>query len=238
MRRSYLSMTWTADTRAADAHALIKVVEQAFDTMRSDLGPVGQFDPLPVMRLFGAWTIPDAPPNAPYRSINWFTARCLDDSGEAIRADRYLRTVALEPWQSTQPHFDLCLTSLPLSAGPGGSDDGAPLLGVSRRGMATLISTHPLAEIEDEASRKAARLHVYAHFLGQLFDVPDARRGDGIIEHDGMVYCTESCALRHTVTVQQALAYGREESQRTSPYCAACRRDLTASLVGYHYGLN
>lgn len=237
MHRSYVSVTWTAGTRAGDAHALIEAVEEAFDVVRGELGRPGQFDPLPTLRLFGAWTIPDAPPHAPYRSIEWLTARCLDESGRAVRGDRYLESVRLEPWQSTLPHFDLCLTSLPLVAGPGVPGSG-PLLGVCRRGMASMISIHMLGKMGSKAWRNAARLHLFAHFLGQLFDLPDPRRGESLVEHDGAVYCTQTCAMRHTASVLQALDYGQEEAGLATPYCAACQRDLTARLVGYHYGLN
>jgi hypothetical protein len=244
MRRSYISITWTTDAHPADARLLIRTVEDVFDLLRPHFGKPGQFDPLPTARVFGAWQIPSAPNWTPYRNVDWYTARCLDDQGEHILASRFLRTVRLEPWQATNPHFDLLLTDLPLlddqsegEAPPGEDGEDARVMGFSRRGLVSLVSSHELAEIASETMRDLAMRHLIAHYFGQLFDAP-VGEGERITRRAGRTYCSEVCALRFTSTPQQAMAYGRQQAMGGVVYCEACQRDLVARITGYHLGLN
>ncbi len=243
MRRTYISITWTTDAHPRDARLLVRTVEDVFDLLRKHFGKPGQFDPLPAARVFGSWQIPAAPNWTPYRDVDWYTARCMDDQGANILASRYLRTVELEPWQASNPHFDLSLTDLPLvddrsEGGATGDDvDDRRAMGFSRRGLVSLISSHWLAEIADETMRDLALRHLVAHYLGQMFDAP-RENGERIIRRSGQPYCTEVCALRFTSTPQQAMAYGRQQAMSGVVYCEACQRDLVARITGYHLGLN
>lgn len=244
MRRTYISITWTTDAHPGDARLLVRTVQDVFDLLRRRFGKPGQFDPLPVARVFGAWQIPSAPYWTPYRDVDWYTKHSLDDQGACILASRYLQTVELEPWQATNPHFDLSLTDLPLvddrspgGEGAGDEDEGARTMGISRRGLVSLISSHWLAEIASGPMRDLALRHLVANYLGQMFDAP-AGEGERIIRRAGQPFCSEICALRFTSTPQQAMAYGRQQAMSGVIYCEACQQDLVARISGYHLGLN
>ncbi len=238
MKRSFISMTWTPDVDAEDARELIRTIESIYELLRHHLGTPGQFDPLPIVRVFGAWSLTAAPAGTAYSDIKWYVARSLDADQEHILASRYLQTVILEPWQSTQPHFDLALTSLALTNDLTGAVPAKGALGFSRPGMISLISSKPFASIENPILRNLAMRHIYAHYFGRMLDVPRLSRGDKVIEHEGGRYCTDNCAMRFTDTPTLALSFAQEQGAKGVIFCESCSKDLVAQIAGYYYGLN
>ena len=238
MRRSFISMTWTPDVNAADARLLIRRIEDIYDLLRPHLGKEGQFDPLPAVRVFGAWELADAPDTTVYRGIEWILQHATARESLRISAARYQRLIELEPWQATQPHFDLCLTDLPLDEDRPGCPPSQDVVGFSRRGMVSLMSTYPFKQVPMEALRRLGLQHLYAHYLGLMFDTPRPDRSSDIEEVDGDVYCTNLCAMRHTPTPARAIAFGQEQAGAGAIYCPACQQNLVASITSYHYGVN
>lgn len=238
MRRTFISVSWTPDVDPADAQLLVRVIEDVYDLLRPRFGRPGQFDPLPQVRIFGAWEIPDLPPGATYRDIVWITRRSLDDESRYLLASRYLDLIRLEPWQSSQPHLDLTLTDLPIRDDRPGRNGAEQVLGVSRRALVSLISTHRLGQIASPTLRQIALRHLFQNFLGQMLNTPDARRGDSLMLVDGEAFCTNVCAMRHTPTTKEALAYGQEQASQALIYCEDCQRDMVARITGFHYGAN
>jgi len=238
MRRSFISMTWTPDVAAADARLLIHCIEDIYDLLRPHLGVEGQFDPLPAVRVFGAWELSDAPEVSAYRGIEWFVERATGSDGPRLSTALYQHLIELEPWQATQPHFDLCLTDLPLDEDRQGCLPVQDVIGFSRRGMVSLMSTHPFRLIPMEPLRKLGLQHLYAHYLGQMFDAPRPDRTGDIEQVQGDVYCTNLCAMRYTPTPERAIAFGQELASAGAIYCPACQQNLVATITSYHYGVN
>ena len=238
MRRPFISVTWTPGVDTEDARTMIRVIEDVYRLLRRHLGRPGQFDPLPVVRVFGAWTIPACPPDGVYCSMDWFLEHSVDESGERILASRYLENIRLEPWQATTPHFDFCLTDLAILDDRNRANAPVEVLGVSRRGMVSLISAHPFVSLPSDNLRALALRQMVAHYLGHMFDVPRPGRPEGLQEQDGIPYCTGTCAMRFTGTPTQALMFAREQAAGNVIYCPACQQDLLAQIIGYHYGLN
>ncbi len=239
MRRTYVSMTWTPGVDQNSARLLLQTIEDIYELVRRHLGTPGQFDPLPSIRVFGAWAIPSSPPGTPYADIDWMIRRSLDDDRDHILATRFVETVTLEPWQATHPHFDLCLTELPVHDDrPTGTARAEEVIGISHRGMLSLVSTRQFDVIESESLRQLAMQHTFANHIGMLFDIPDSAREDIAISEDGNVYCTNQCAMRYTGTPQKALAFARQEIVSGVIYCEACQHDLIARIIGYHLGPN
>jgi hypothetical protein len=238
MRRSFISMTWTPDVEIEDAQTMVSTVEDVYRSLRRNFGEPGQFDPLPIVRVFGSWTIPACPPHAPYCSMEWFLSHSVDESGERISASRFLENVRLEPWQANSPHLDLCMTERVIVDDRFPDDSAVGVMGISQRGLASLISLSPLDAIAEPDQRQLAIRQVVAHYLGLLFDVPNVARTEHVAEQDGDLFCTGQCAMRHTGSARAALAYGQQQVASSQIYCPACQRDLLAQVVGFHYGLN
>jgi hypothetical protein len=122
MQRSFISVTWTPGVDAEDAQVLIRTIEEVYRLLRPHFGAPGQFDPLPAVHIFGAWTKPEVPQTSAYANVEWYIAHSLDETHRSIMASRYLEAVELEPCQSSSPHLDLAVTELPLiddlSGGP------------------------------------------------------------------------------------------------------------------------
>jgi hypothetical protein len=238
MRRSFISMTWTPDVPADDARLLIRRIEDIYNLLRPHLGKEGQFDPLPAVRVFGAWELSDAPEASAYRGIDWILHHASGSDDPRISAARYQHLIEMEPWQATQPHFDLCLTDLPLDEDRPGCSPGQDVIGFSRRGLVSLMSTYPFRLIRMDALRTLGLQHLYAHYLGLMFDAPRPDRTGDIEQVDGDVYCTNLCAMRHTPTPARAIAFGQEQAGTGAIYCPACQQNIVACITSYHYGVN
>lgn len=237
MRRTFVSMTWTPEVPADDARLLVRRVEDIYDLLRGSLGVPGQFDPLPNVRVFGAWELADSSGLSAYQGIDWILKRAISDEGDHILASRYLQLIRLEPWQATQPHFDLCLTDLPLDEDREDFPAAREVPGFSRRGLVSLISTSPFRHVAMHSLRRLGLQQVYAHYLGQMFDAPAPQRANTEIV-EGSVYCTNLCAMRYTPSPERAIAFGQELAREGAIFCPACQYDLVARITSYHYGVN
>jgi hypothetical protein len=239
MRRTALSMTWTPEVETEEAQVMIRTVEDIYGALRQRIGLIEQFNPLPLVRIFGAWMLSNTPKGAAYWGIEWYVKHSLDAGADTVRllGSRYLSIVSIEPWQHSEPHFDLTLTNLPLidDLGPEAAEEA---LGVSIPGAISLVSSHLLQRIDNPGLRKMALRHVIAHYFGKMANIPNAARQGDIEEHGGEAYCRGICAMRHTPSEEQALAHSMQESNEGVLFCSACQRDLLALLTSFHFGIN
>ncbi len=238
MQRSFISMTWTPGVDPEDAQSLIRTIEDIYALLRRHLGKPGQFDPLPVVRIFGAWAIPNLPDGSAYPNVQWYINRSLDDNGANILASRYVETVVLEPWQSTSPHFDYALTELPVTDDLDRGKVFPDVIGMSRPGLISLISSHPFQGITSPDLRRLALRHTYAHYFGRLLDAPRLGRTHNVLQHLGNTYCSDTCAMRFTDTPTLALSFARQEMDRGDLLCEQCQKDIVAQITAIHYGVN
>lgn len=237
MQRSYISMTWTPGVNPDDTQVFIRTIEDIYTLLKRHLGKPGQFDPLPVVRIFGAWAFENAPQGGAYSNIEWYINRTMDDTGRHILASRYLETVRLEPWQAYNPHFDLALTDIQIVNDLRDVTASVTPLGLNRPGLISLISSHSFQEIDSPDLRRLALRHTCAHFFGRLMEAPRRFRKD-VIEHEGRLYCANNCAMRYTDTPTLALSFARQEMERGELFCESCQKDIVAQTTGFHYGLN
>lgn len=250
MHRSFISMTWTPGVEEEDARVMIRAVEDIYQLLRGQFGEPGRFDPLPMVRIFGAWIIPDLPSNSAYSNVAWYVDRSLDDTRSRIQGSRFMETVKLEPWQSTSPHFDLAMTDLKLLDDMTPRDGLSPLanigaqissgsaLQVAQPGLFTLVSTYPFYSIESVELRHLAIRHTVAHAFGRLMGIPRRTRDEATMEHLGGCYCTNTCAMRYTDTTTLALSFAQQEMAIGELYCVLCQRDLASQITGFYYGMN
>ncbi len=238
MRRTFISIAWTPGVDPNDAGLLVRTIEDIYDLLRVHFGKPGQFDPLPVVRVFGDWVIPAMPPDSVYSSMEWYIDRSMDDAHERILTSRYADTVRLEPWQASYPHLDLCLTDRPIYDDLAGDYPRVGALGFSQRGLVSLISTHRLGAIDSPMLRQLSLRHLFAHYVGQMLDAPNPMRVDHLTGQGSDPYCDQTCALRLTRTPEDAVRFGQQQASQGVIYCQLCQRDLVARLTGFHYGAN
>jgi len=236
MQKASISMSWTPGVEPEDAQVLISTIEEVYTNLRTLLGKPGQYDPLPTVRVFGAWAIPSIPSGSAYSNIEWYLNRSLDDRKMTVIASRYLDTVRCEPWQATNPHFDLAMTDYPLINDIDKMEDRIDVMGMSQPGLVSLISAHPFDMIADKSLRHIALRHNCAHYLGRLLDIPSITNRSDLHNRDGALYCPNTCAMRYTVSAEAALEFGRQEEDDL--FCPQCQRDLLGQIVAFHYGVN
>jgi hypothetical protein len=111
-------------------------------------------------------------------------------------------------------------------------------MGVCRRRLLSLISTRPFHDIEAHELRRLALRHIYAHYLGRLFDVPHIAHREAVQTDENELYCTNICAMRHTSTTVDALTFIQQESAAGSLFCESCQKDLVAQIAASHFGMN
>jgi len=58
------------------------------------------------------------------------------------------------------------------------------------------------------------------------------------LEHQGGIYCTNTCALRFTDTSTLSLSFAQQEMAKGQMFCEICQRDLAAQIAGFHFGAN
>lgn len=236
MRRQALTMTWTPGVEPEEARVMIMTVHKVMRQLRQSVGPEGQFDPFPTVRVFGAWMIPAVPQGAAYWGIEWYVQQSLDPSETYLLGSRYLSTISMEPWQIQDPHFDMSMTDIALIDD---SNDTEPeVLGVSRPGMASVMSMNLLREITDARDRRVAVRQMVAHYFGRMTGVPRLRGRSDVVTFDNILLCTNVCAMRPLLGADEALAFGLQQRDAKVVFCEACQLDLISLLAGFHYGLN
>jgi hypothetical protein len=236
MQKAFISMSWTPGVDSEDAQVLISTLEETYISLRKLLGRPGQFDPLPTVRVFGAWAIPSIPAGTAYSNVEWYLNRSLDDRKESVLASRYLETVRCEPWQASNPHFDLAMTDYPVVNDVEAIANRVDVLGMSQPGLVSLITAHPFELLVDKESHRMALRHSCAHYLGRLLDIPSMAHRSDLQKRNEVLFCPNVCAMRFTESAQQALEYGRQESDDL--YCPQCQKDLLGQIVAFHYGVN
>lgn len=244
MHRTFISMTWTPGVDEDDAQVMVRTIEDIYSLIRRQFGKPGQFDPLPTVRVFGSWAIPNLPQDSAYANVEWYVQRSLDPIRDCIVASRFLDTVIKEPWQTTSPHFDLAMTDLNVldDIGTGRETPAAPAephaLGVTRPGLFSLVSTHPFDEIDSPDLRKLALRHMIAHYFGTLIGIPVRTRTEDVVMYRGRRFCANTCAMRYTDTPTLALSFAQQELASGALFCEACQRDLAGQIAGFHFGMN
>jgi len=236
MRRQALSITWTPGIKPEEAQAMISTVQETLGLLRRSLGPPGQFDPLPSVRVFGAWMIPAVPQGSAYWGIEWYVQQSLNVTRQFLIGSRYLSVISMEPWQNQDPHFDLALTDLSLI--DDSLDDEPEVLGVAKAGMASVVSTHLLLRIREPHKRLPALRHAVAHYFGRMAGVPRRRGRSDVVTYNDKLLCTNTCAMRPLSSAEEAVIYAQQQSRAGVLFCEPCQLDLIALLTGFHYGLN
>jgi hypothetical protein len=225
----FISLTWTAGINEVEARILAQTIAGAVTRVGERIGLWFQSQALPTIHPYGDWIIPAMPHGSAYSSLDWYLARCRTPDGERLDGPAYLRLVQVEPWQSSTPHLDVALVSQDLI-----DSEGQSVLNVALPGLAAVASLYQLRELDSQDVQDAGLRHLVAHVFGRAVGIPRGRlpRAGG-----GDQYCTNRCAMRPCTQLRELLEYSTE-GDPSRPYCQACERDLTAVLVGLHFGLN
>jgi hypothetical protein len=251
-----ISIMWSPGVHDLEAHIAVATLHEALTAI---YGParnrhLNLFTP--EVRPFGNWAIPGLPLGTPYSSTRWYIEQTGGPQAGQVDGVRFLQTVLQEPWQKTDPHYDLAIIDRELMYLEVESQRG-PLLGMAIPGSAVVISVALLREISDLRSRLLALRCLLLHFTGHMFGLPvpsqpldlesstinqgapsEAEEDVKATSGGGTGHCSALCAMRYAPTVEILLAHAVEELQNRVLYCSRCRKELLGLLIGTYFGLS
>jgi hypothetical protein len=223
----FLSLTWTDGIRDNEAIMIVREVHLALRQAQKHLPTHSPIVTLPEVRPFGYWVLQGADPADTYCSTQWYIDQAMDRRRGVLLGRRYLDIVLNEPYQHATPHYDLAVMHQPLY------DErlDREVFGVTRPGIAAVVSSHWLRELPRDFERPAVLRRVIAHYLGRAVGIPFPVSGR-------QEECSGACAMRHADDLGQWTTYATEEYQDNRIYCNACRLQLGARIAGNQAGLN
>ncbi|MCD6302474.1 MAG: hypothetical protein J7M15_02985 [Anaerolineae bacterium] len=233
---TFVSLTWSESTAETQSHVFVRTVSDVLQWLvLRHPGQMGQ-GALDV-RVFGPWTIPDLMPDQPYWGTQWYIDHAYDAESKSVVAPLFLELVRHEPWQQTEPHYDLALLAEPMTAYhprlvP--AESRGACLSASIPGLAAVVSTAPLADLPSPLA-EAALARAVRHALGHALGVPAGDRNNDVERHGAERHCTNRCVMRHADSVAALVALTRDEEDLGWPYCDACTADLHSVMVRHSH---
>ncbi len=236
----YISIMWSEGVLEEESNAFVSTVSSTLNWLYLR-HPLALADPPIQIRLFGNWVIPALVPDHPYWGAQWYIDSSYDRDLQRVIAPVFLELVRQEPWQRSDPHFDLALLDQDLTDFP------APLarmrpdhyaLGSSFPGMIAVISLHRVRPLADPRVRALALARLVRHHLGHVLGVPAFSRKEHVQRLGLEMHCTNLCVMRHAATVEELTERALEEAEMGWPFCEACTQDLHTVVVREQYSWN
>jgi hypothetical protein len=220
------SLTWSSGIEEGEAVVFVSSVHEALRLTWRQLPRRGRLIPPPEIRPFGDWFLQGVASEVDYASFQWYQEQTAHDETGDIPADRFLHLITNEPWQKESPHYDLSLLHQPLV-----DHRGQIVLGAAARGLAAVLSMHPLHTLPDSWRRLMLLRRLTAHYVGQVLGVPIAELRKG-------AHCTNVCAMRPARTLPMLIAYAEQETRGEILFCEQCQAELAQRLADVHFGEN
>ncbi len=232
----FISMMWDEDVRDIEAGVAVHVVQELLLDLYRRHWPMGLISPPVGLRAFGTWVLQDAPEGSPYWSAQWYIEQSYEPSVDKIVASRFLSLIEAEPWQQSDPHYDLALVAHDLIASEGELSNAPDsfVLGAAVPGMAAVISIHRLRRILGIHEWQLAIRRLVLHFFGHLIGLPAGRyAGSGAPYH-----CPNLCVMRYAQDTQELVRLAMEEEHAGITFCEQCSEYLKGIVIGHHFHLS
>jgi len=235
----YISVTWAEEVSEHESTVAVKALEQVLRWL--NLRHPAAFDESPLrIRLFGNWIIPLLVPDQPYWGTQWYINRSYDEQLERVITPVFLELVRQEPWQKSDPHYDIAILSQDLTDFP------APLahlrpehytLSSSFPGQGALLSLYRIRQLPEE-QRDLALMRLVRHCMGHALGAVDFTRKSDVVRLGLELHCTNHCVMRHADNADELVKLAREEREFRWDFCPVCTRALQSLLVRETYSWN
>jgi hypothetical protein len=236
----FISVTWSEGVREAESRILTETIEKTLRWLYLRRPTALEDPPIPV-RVFGNWIIPALVPDKPYWGTQWYINTSFDGEVQRVIAPVFLELVRLEPWQRTEPHFDLALLDLDLTDFPSPLARLRPdhySLGTSFPGTSAVMSVHRLRRLANTQIQALALTRLVRHHLGHVFAIPGFTRQECVARLGLEMHCTNTCVMRHAATVEELVEHAKEEAEMGWPFCELCTRELHSIVARYTFDPN
>lgn len=141
--------------------------------------------------------------------------------GKQMCADTLLTLCANEPWQKSEPHYDVIVVNDDMFSG-----DTNFVIGLAGRGLGTVLSVCRFLHLDME-SRFNCIVTETIHELGHVFGLLPKNRTQDVEESLGR-HCSNRCVMRQGITVPDDWIDITDDRIACDPFCHRCAADLRA----------
>lgn len=235
-----VSIMWSQGVDPAEAELAVSAV-RAFVRQWHALGQSAGLALRPTaIRPFGTWYIPTIERGQPYWGTNWYVDSSFDPNRRQIIGERFLELVRDEPWQQSQPHWDVAVVEHDLIDRVTSPPEGraAFALGAALPEVAAVISVFRLRAIVGADRRQAALRRLVLHHFGRVVGLPASTRTEEIEEIDGTRFCANRCIMHRVSTIEQLVRSAEQDGSEAIGLCPRCQHDLIALSLRRALSLN
>lgn len=230
-----VSIMWTQGVDTAEAELAVLAVRDFLRDVYSICSQVGLALPSVTIRPFGTWYIPSIPDGSPYSGTRWYAEASLDAQRLQVIGSRFLELVRDEPWQKSNPHWDVAIIDWDLGdpSSPFMDDRGQPFaLGMAIPDLATVVSVHRLRGLVRSDERARALRQLVLHQFGRVIGLPSRSRHEDVKRIGDGRYCAYPCVMQYVRSVGQIARDARPEKDNAGTgLCLQCRRDIIELMV-------
>jgi hypothetical protein len=229
-----VSIMWSQGVDTSEAEVAVASVREFLRVVYEVGHRVGLALPPTAIRPFGTWYIPSVPRGSPYSGTTWYVDTSFDPLRQQVDGSRFLDLVRDEPWQKSNPHWDVAVIDRDLtdSVRDGSAGRGREfVLGTSVPELATVLSVYRLRGLVRSEQREVALRRLVYHYFGEVLGLPSRSRTVAVEGISKRIYCTNACVMRHAATVEQLVRAAEQEGRDGVALCDNCQNDLVELFV-------
>lgn len=229
-----VSIMWTQGVDTAEAQLVITAVRDFLRRVYTIGHAAGLVVPPTTIRPFGTWYIPSQAEGTPYWGTHWYIDNSFDPTRQQVIGTRFLELVREEPWQKSNPHWDVAVIDRDLveQARPDvDAERPAFSLGTSVPELATVLSVYRLRGLVRADQRERALRRLVLHQFGQVLGLPSRSRRTNLETVGERRFCTNRCVMRRAETVEELVLAAEQEHGVPVLLCQQCQRDVVTLLV-------
>lgn len=227
-----VSIMWTQGVETTEAQLVIVAVRDFLRLVYSIGHRAGLALPPTTIRPFGTWEIPSKPEGSPYQGTHWYVDNSFDPLLQQVSGARFLELVRDEPWQKSNPHWDVAVIDRDLTADAASpAIDREFALGTSAPELGTVLSVYRLRGLVRPEQRGRALRWLVLHQFGAVLGLPSRSRQSAVEEVGARRFCANHCVMHHTATVEQLVRAAEREPNDRVVLCDQCRRDIVEITV-------
>jgi predicted Zn-dependent protease len=155
-----------------------------------------------------------------WNSVDWYVRYAEQQSRKGqLHGGKLLQLLYSEPWQESQPHYDIMVTSRDIY-----DDDCSFCIGLAIHGFGTIISTSRFRVLSDQDAYDCVVTETM-HEVGHVFGLVPGTRTTNVEMSLGL-HCTNRCIMRQGLRVPYDWQVITADRLQGHEFCADCRRDL------------
>lgn len=229
-----VSIMWTQGVDTAEAQLAVTAVRDFLRQVYTIGQKAGLALPPTTIRPFGTWYIPSQPEGSPYWGTNWYIENSFDSSRQQVIGTRFLELVRDEPWQKSNPHWDVAVIDRDLvetDASLADPECTEFTLGASVPELATVLSVYRLRGLVRPEQRERALRRLVLHQFGEVLGLPSRSRKTAIDVVGARRFCSNRCVMRRTATVEQLVLAAEQEGGDQVVLCGECNHDIIEVMI-------